>query len=331
MKASNLPTLIRECVDVGARPITSAEIRARAAAGRHAPVRHVATRSRVLPVALAGGLSAALAVGVTTAVVSAHGGDTKPGTTSVAGSKPSASDRGVLDAVTLRHIQSTSRAAMATSGRARISFRTTGAPGFEGSGTQDIAFDGANWNDSFSEKLPSGQGQSAINRVVNGQAYDFFPVHSSTPQWVHDAGKDAVQALNIPDPRTLLGVLSPRAGLVAAGYTTVDGVRVEKLHATTPGNIPASLLGRLGAYGAPASTAGALDLLIDSSGVVRQVTFTLVGTDQSWTLTPAGQREFAREIAQRQVDKTEITRLMLSPAWLKACGPLSGTSPSGWT
>ncbi len=297
MNATDLQTQLREYVDAGTSPITVAEIRARAAsraagaarlpAARPAPGRRGARLSLaaagLAAAGIAGGLAASQAGGGTAA---AGAGGHPAGATAPRGSHQAGTERAVLDARLLRHIATVSRAALATSGQALISYQTTGDPDYDGTGTDDIAFDGGNWSDSVSYATPGSPAQHAINEVVNGQAYDFFPVFSPTPQWVHDTGPDAVAALDIPDPRTLLAVLSPAAGFAPAGYATLDGTRVELLQATTPGNVPASELDPL-IKGTPASAVTALELWVDSSGVVRQAAFTVTGTDEVRQLTKA--------------------------------------------
>ena len=137
-----------------------------------------------------------------------------------------------------------------------------------------ITFDGANWNDSFSEHFPAAGGQpaqtqTAINRVVNGQAYDHF-IAADGLAWYHDTGPNAVNSMRIPDPRKLLNELAPGAGFVKVAATELDGVPVEHLRATTVTDLRKVALpdqwntGKL----------SALDVWVDSQGVVRKLTMT---------------------------------------------------------
>ena len=143
-----------------------------------------------------------------------------------------AGTRTVLTAATLKRVAEASQAAM-TSGRARIVTATRGTRL-----VQQIKFDGANWNDVLNPGMTirihraphlfSWTGES-IDRGVNGQAYHypafaFKPAPHIVGEWMHIVAPGAGAPLTIPDPRTLLGVLSPSAGFVTDGYAIVDGV-----------------------------------------------------------------------------------------------------------
>lgn len=109
--------------------------------------------------------------------------------------------------------------------------------------------------------------------MVNGQAYDYF-VAADGLAWYHDTGPDAVNSMHIPDPRKLLGELSPDASFVKAGETTVGGVPVEHLHATVLGGLPAIDLPNLWKEG----KLTAMDVWVDTQGVVRKMS---LGFDQT--------------------------------------------------
>ncbi len=179
-----------------------------------------------------------------------------------------------LTAAYIRHLASASRLALAHSGQAVISSRQTLQGTLQQTSRDSITFDGANWNDSFSEHFPAAGGQpaltqSAINRVVNGQAYDYF-VAADGLAWYHDTGPNAVNSMHIPDPRKLLNELAPGAGFVRVAATELDGVQVEHLRATTITGLRAVALpdqwnaGKL----------SALDVWVDGQGVVRKLTMT---------------------------------------------------------
>src|ERR1700746_1830090 len=114
---------------------------------------------------------------------------------------------------------------------------------------------------------------SATNRVVNGQAYDYF-VAADGLAWYHDTGPNAVNSMHIPDPRKLLAELAPDASFVKAGDTTMSGVPVEHLHATVRAALPAIDLPNLWNEG----KLTALDVWVDASGVVRKIS---LGFDQT--------------------------------------------------
>jgi hypothetical protein len=183
---------------------------------------------------------------------------------------PPRKSQAVLTAAVLRQVATASRLALARSGRAVVRSRTLQDGVLQSTGTDIITFAGKNWNDSFSEVLPGVGGaaamtQSAINRVVNGQAYDYF-VAIDGKRWYHVTGPDAVASMNIPDPRKLLAELAPGARFVAAGKTVLDGVAVTKLVATDPSALPA-----LDSMLWPGSTITAATVWVDRSGVVRQL------------------------------------------------------------
>lgn len=176
-----------------------------------------------------------------------------------------------LTATFLEHLASASRIALARSGRAMIITRQTQGGVSQGTDTDIITFSGKNWNDSLSEYLPASNGQaattqSAINRVVNGQAYDYF-VANHGRAWYHDTGPHAIASMAIPDPRKLLSELSPDAQFVVVGYDTVGGVRLEHLRATQLRGLPAIQLGNA----TPSGRLTALDIWADRKGVVHKM------------------------------------------------------------
>jgi hypothetical protein len=285
MRTTDLPSQIRECVDEGTRPVTPGEIRARAVL-TEPKVRPGGHRTRVAVAATgvaAAGLAAAL-------VASQTGGAAPAGT------------RTVLTAAVLRHVAGASRAAM-TSGRSDIRWTSGGTTVI-----QHIAFDGANWEDTLP---PRGPGQVAsssspglhvltwsgqtIEKVVDGQDYH-YPAFAWKPKphlvarWMRIIAPGAGASLNIPDPRTLLSVLSPPAGFVTDGYATVNGVRVERLRATTPAAVPVAPLDPIIQSEPVDPRFSALVLWIDPSDVVLKAQFTVTGPDTFSKLTPAGTR-----------------------------------------
>jgi hypothetical protein len=277
MNTTDLPPLIRDCVDSGASPIAFEEISARARMpARRVPPRHPGR----LGVAAAG----LLAAGIAGALVASQSGTAA-----------------VLTAATVRHIATVS-AAMMTSGQAEIYWTSGGLPPV----VQDISFDGADWNDVINPgapvriqpvkeclKLPGKPGKctmvsgfswtgESINRVVDGQPYH-YPAFAIKPKphvihaWTRSNSPVAARALNIPDPRTLLGVVSPSAGFVSAGDDTIGGVRVQHLHATTPGMVAVSPLDQFIDSEPYHAQVSALDLWVDSSDVVIKAVITVSG------------------------------------------------------
>jgi len=277
MNNTDLPPLIRECVDGGVNPVTFGEIKARAVmterAARRVPVR----RGARLGVA-ATGLAAA---GIAGALVASQVGGDAAGTQSA------------VTAAMIKHMASASQAAM-TSGQAEIDWTSSGS-----SVIQDVSFDGANWNDVTNPGMPvqvhhsgnvtSWTGEN-INRVMDGQAYhDPSIARAQLVQgWTHIVAPGAAQSLDIPDPRTLLSVLLPAAGFVSDGYTTVNGVRLRHLRATTPGAASLTPLNPIIQSEPDNARVSALDLWVDSSDVVLEARITVTGTNTTSELTAAG-------------------------------------------
>lgn len=255
MNTTDLPPLLRHCVDGNAKPVSFGEIKARAELTGLAE-RRVPARRRALLRTAGAGLAAA---GIAGGLVASQGGG---GATSI-----------VLTAATLKQMASASQAAM-TSGRADIDWTSSGLPSMR----RQITFDGANWNDVVGH---------SISRVVDGQRFH-NPAFAKTahgmgikPGWMLVLLPGSAPSLNIPDPRTLLSVLSPAAGFVADGYTTENGVRLEHLRATTPHAVSLAPLNSLIASEPDGAQASALDLWVDPSDVVLRAQITVSGSGQA--------------------------------------------------
>ena len=279
---NDLNSQINNLMEVGIRQVCAAEItEQRSAAVTAFPVHPARRRLPPRRVAvLTGGLAAAACA--IALVASQTGGSVTP----VAVKHP-AQTPAVLTAAFIKHVALASQLALAHSGQAVISSRQTLAGKFQQTAIDDITFDGANWNDSFSERLPGSQGhsggaQSAINRVVHGQAYDYF-VAADGLAWYHDTGPNAVHSMHIPDPRKLLGELAPAAGFVKVGTTTLDGVRVEHLRATTLTGLPAVELPQQWNSGKVVG----LNVWVDAKGVMRKLRLTTSQTLHPGTMTRA--------------------------------------------
>jgi hypothetical protein len=192
--------------------------------------------------------------------------------------------RVVLTAAMLRHVTSASRLALAHSGRAVVSSRETLGGVLQQTGTDNITFDGRNWNESFTDVLPAGAGQpasreSAINRVVDGQAYDYF-VYADGLAWYHVTGPDAVAKLAIPDPRVLLRELASSARFAKEGTSELDGVAVTRLTATNTKGLPT--LNSPDIW--PGGMISALTIWVDQTGVVRQMTVSSKQAERIWSV-----------------------------------------------
>lgn len=234
------------------------------------------TERRVRPGRLGVAAAGVAAAGIAGALVASQVGGTA--------ARPPA----VLTAAMLKQVAAASQAAM-TSGQARIATATGGS-----TVVQQVTFDGANWNDVLNPGAPvrvhrtahlfSWTGES-IDRVVDGQAYHypafaFKPAPHIAAEWMHIIAPGAGASLNIPDPRTLLNVLSPSAGFVTDGYAIVNGVRAEHLRATTPAGVPLRPLNPLIGTEPDHPRVSALDLWVDPSDVVLKARFTVSGPEQ---------------------------------------------------
>jgi hypothetical protein len=207
--------------------------------------------------------------------------------------------RAVLTAATLRHLAGASQAAM-TSGRADIDWAGSGSARV----SQQIAFGGGNWNDvihqsgfSPARHTPRGVGAltsvwtgKSVSRAVDGQQYH-YPAIACQPRphfaagWMRVTVPGGAGALDIPDPRTLLQVLSPSAGFVRDGFTNVNGVRLEHLYATTPGAVPVKPLDPIIQSEPSSPRLSALDLWTDPSGVVIKARMAVTGAGARHTVT----------------------------------------------
>jgi hypothetical protein len=273
MNGTDLPPQLRDCVDGGTNPVTFCEIRARAAMTER-QARRVPQRRRVRFAVAGTGLAAA---GVAGALVA----------TQIGGGTAAGPQRAVTVAM-IRQIASTSQTAM-NSGQAVLDTTTGGT-----SVVQDITFDGQDWNDVLNPGMPftvikqtpkyvSWTGES-IDREVNGQSYH-YPYVRYTPgkqlqptgEWMHIVVPGGPPAETMPDLMTLLSVLSPTAGFVSDGYTTINGAQAQHLVASTPGSVSLTPLDPLIATAPDNPRLSALDVWVDSSGVVVKVQLTVTG------------------------------------------------------
>jgi hypothetical protein len=281
MSNIDLPAMIRECVDGRTEPVTAAEATARAAT----PVTRAPVRRGPRVAIGAGGLAAAGAVAALVASQVGGGG--------------TAATRTVLTAAVIRQLASTSQAAM-TSGQATIDWTSSGLP----SVVQQISFNGGNWNDVLNPGQPTHithttqgitRSGETINRVVNGEQFHWpDAVMTATgiefKGWFRIDMPGAGRPLGIPDPRTLLSVLSPSAGFVTDGTSTVNGITVSHLRATTPGAVAIAPLNAIIQSEPDGARLSAIDLWADANDVVQKAEVTVTGTNgkgvpQSVTVT----------------------------------------------
>jgi hypothetical protein len=278
---ADLKDQIHMLMERGIQRVSADDIAGRASAGQSPfPAKRawLSSRSRQATAIAAGVAAVACASAVAATQL---GGPASPVKAGLARKAPVA-----LTAAMLSHVASASRPALAHAGRAVVYSRETQDGVLQQTGTDDISFTGRNWNDSFTVVTPASAGQpasseSAINRVVNGRAYDYF-VAADGLAWYHDTGPDAVSNLAIPDPRKLLSELAPAARFVAVGKSMLDGVAVTQLKATAVRGLPALNSPNIW----PAGSVTALSVWVDGSGVVRQVTVTGTQTARVGQLAP---------------------------------------------
>lgn len=209
-----------------------------------------------------------------------------------AGSAPSPA---TLTAALVRQAASVSRSEFAVSGEATIGYRSHGLT--PGRGTDQITFSGKNWDfrSSWVASAAAGHPGTAhhvINRVVNGRAYYGIPARNGQLTWYEDTSAGAAYRLHIPDPRSLLNLLTPAAGFKHAGYQTIAGVRLARLRATRTGRLGSlSMLPEA----QPGERVTALQVWVDRRSIVHRMDLTLRGTAHTWHLTPRGILAMARK------------------------------------
>ncbi len=179
----------------------------------------------------------------------------------------------VLTVAMVHRVTSQSQRALARSGRASIAYRLKDNGTESVSGSDKITFAGRDWNDVVSQKFPASNGQpsttqTAIDRIVGGQFYLHTQGSDGHVVWFHELGRHGHPSVQIPDPRTLFGLLNPSAQFVVVGHHTVHGVKLTVLRATKQPKLHD--LGWL-----PGVERGAqvqrLTVSVDSSDVVREM------------------------------------------------------------
>ena len=275
---TDLESQIRELIDRGARPVSFQEI-----SQRHAPAarREAGRRRTVITVAASGVAAAGCAAGL--AVAFASPGAPAPPATSAS---PSSQGPAFLTAATVRHIASVSRSALANSGRERISYRSVKNGTVTSVGTDTVTYSGSDWSYAIHTTVPAFPDGST--RVVHGQFY--LKADPASP-WLHELGEDT--SPHFPEAATLLRLLSPTANFQDAGTDVIGGLRLSHLHATRLSGLPddptlaryANLVSAAKSAVVPAGTLTALDVWVDSRGVVHQMKIQLEGGDGQATLT----------------------------------------------
>jgi hypothetical protein len=278
---TDLENQIRELIDGGTRPVSFQEIRQR----RAPAVRREAGRRRTLiTVAVSGVAAAGCAAGLAVAL-SSPGAPARPVARAVPSASPSNQRSVFLTAATIRQVASASQSALANSGVERISYRSVKNGAVDGEGADTVTYSGRDYIYAVSQTVPTLAGGSI--RVVNGQFY----LKGAGSPWLHEIGEGTNPTF--PEAATLVRLLSPAAHFQNAGTDVIGGVRLTHLHATMLSGLPAlptlSRYANLTAYlkdaTVPPGTLTALDVWVDSRGVVHQMKVQLKGADGLTALT----------------------------------------------
>jgi hypothetical protein len=270
MVTTELTGQIRELIDTGAGPITLSEITARRRAAPVPEFRPAPARTRVRLGWAAAVAAAAVVVGSTGAITAAQLAAGRAAAPSAG--RPAGPAGTLLTAAQVRQVAAASRAALSHSARAYITYLGP----YHAFQYEDVAFSGENYSfvGSLVNSSANGRpGQVAwfAERVVNGQAYDRV-LDSGGWRWFHYAPTVVGHPARVLDPRTVLSVLAPSERFRFAGHAVVGRVPLERLAASDLANVPAldSLMGvRAG------ESVNALDVLVDSHGVVHQMDISL--------------------------------------------------------
>lgn len=261
---------IRDLIEDRARPITFGEIAGRrlAAPAPQRPARRGFRPGRAAALA-AGTVAIGCAAAITVTQLGGGPAPPKTGRTTAA----------LLTAKTVRHIADASTAALAQSGKVRVTYRQILDRRTQQSGTDAITYSGQNFNVAIYG--PTGTKLIAINRAVNGQAYLYVRGRTGRLEWYHDTGPGAMTRMSIPDPTTLLRAIEPEARLERVGDHVIGGVRLAHLRATDLRRLP-NLNRSFGQYVARHEHVNSLDIWVDGRGIVHHVNITFQGTRKVW-------------------------------------------------
>jgi hypothetical protein len=194
---------------------------------------------------------------------------------------PKTSGPAVLTAAMIRHITSASTTALAASGTATVTMTTTTGSGPPEVDHTAVTFSGANLNYVITTSdNPKGV---AINRVVDGKLYLYVIGQDLQYHWYRDTSSDAGSSLAFPDPRTLVGELTPEAGFVDAGSQQVDGTELTELEATNLRDLNTAALKNFG--GGPLS---GFSVWVDGNDVVQKIVMTSTNSAESIRPAPSG-------------------------------------------
>lgn len=241
---------------------------------RRRPVPLVAVAAGVVTLAVAGAVVASQVASPTRHEAAAEHGATGPGAAQH-GTTGGAAGHGqvVLTARMVRRLAVASKVALARAGHLLVSY-VDSDPGGSTSGTLDITFSGRNYSAVSRQRGSSGPFES---RIVAGQLYARTAMSTGqAAHWYHSVNQTSRGGQSIPDPRKLLAALRPAARFTVIGTQVIDGVRVDQLKAADLRQLQGRLL-FFGLQNASREYLTALDLWVDSNGVVRQMSMRYAG------------------------------------------------------
>jgi hypothetical protein len=279
---TELGNQIRELIDGGTPPVSLQEI-----SRRHAPaVRRAAGRRRTLITVAASGVAAAGCAAGLAVALSAPRAPARPVARASASASASSQRSAFLTAATVRQAASASLSALAGSGVEQINYRSVKNGTVNTAGTDTVTYSGSDYIYAIHQTTPSFPDGSV--RVVNGQYY--LKGEPASP-WLHQLGEDT--SPTFPEAATLVRLLSPAANFKDAGTDVIGGLRLTDLRATRLGGLPddptlsryANLTADVKSGVVPPGTLTALDVWVDSRGVVHQMKIQLEGADGQTTLT----------------------------------------------
>ena len=281
---TDLGNQIRELIDGRTPPLSLQEISQRRAPAARRQVR----RRRAMITVAASSVAAAGCAGGLAVAFASPGAPARPVAQASPSASPSSPGPVFLTAATLRQVAAASRSALGNSGVERITYRSVKNGTVDGAGADTVTYSGRDYIYAVTTTVPTGLGGGSI-RVVNGQFY----LKSPGSPWLHMRGQNT--SPSFPEAATLVRLLSPAAHFQNVGTDVIGGLKLTHLHATRLSGLPAtptlSRYANLTAYlkdaTVPPGTLTALDVWVDSSGVVHQMQVQLKGADGQTALTVA--------------------------------------------
>jgi hypothetical protein len=195
----------------------------------------------------------------------------------------------MLTAAMVQQVAAASRSATAGSGRAEVIFHITLGGAVQGYGTDDVRFDGKNWNSAYTQTSPidtNYKNESVVTRVAGHRYFSTVMLHGR-PTWILFRSPMGTRKLDFPDARKELGMLAPAARFQVAGHQTIGGVRLTVLRATDPARV--KNLSSLPDVHTVGEKVAALTVWVDEHHVVYRMAVTFRGSLNISTHHPVSQ------------------------------------------